>query len=187
MNSGFATMTKKVLNCSNAACPSQVAHSQGYYNFSLSYKDETTRSHQIPRDVRKAIDTINYNQSQWLLDEDQDVYIFLAKFAVAHNSHLEGLMPCEITRTSVWRSPEVQEVLKGAGPRPVQAPFEPAKEEVTKAVTKATIPPSRLKNAMGRGGGFIGKTGVTIVYPGQTTPTPAGTLPSFESSKDISL
>lgn len=164
--------------CCNAACPSTVAHKEGYYNFSLRYKDEATRSHQLPEDIRKALNTISYYQSMWQLDEDQDVYMFLARFAIAHHSHLEGLMPREVTRTSMWRTHEIQEILRTAGPRPVQAPLEPSVEEgkkislpraAKKEEMKATAPQRRLENGMGRGV-FSGKPGVTLGYPGQKTP-----------------
>lgn len=175
----MAPVSSKVTLCSNTACPSSVAHKEGYYNFSLSYQDETTRSNQLPQDIHKALNTIYYNQSVWELHEDKDEYIFLARFAVAHHSHLEGLMPREITRTLMWDIPEIQEILKSAGPRPIPAPLQSAEEEEKEITTpqaakkeeaKVTLPKCRLRNGMGRGV-FTGKPGVTLGYPGQKTPT----------------
>jgi len=155
------TMTKNNIPiCCNPACPSTVTHNTGYYNFSLSYKDETTRSNRLPHDIRVALDTIYYNQSMWQLDEDEEAYLFLAKFAVAHHSHLEGLMPREVTMTRIWCGAEVQEVLRAAGPRPVQASLQPMKMEEKKVV----LPLGRLKNGIGRGV-FSGKPGVTLHRP----------------------
>lgn len=75
----------------------------------------------------------------WQLEDDKDAYVLLAKFAVAHHSHLEGLMPREVTMTRIWCGAEVQEILRGAGPRPVQAFLVPVKMEEKKAVILALV------------------------------------------------
>jgi len=160
VSSNLAMTKNNIPMCCNPACPSTIAHSTNYYNFSLSYKDETTRSNRLPHDIRVALDTIYHNQSMWQLDEDKEAYLLLAKFAVAHQSPLEGLMPREVTMTRIWCGVEVQEVLRGAGPRPVQASLEPVKIEEKKVV----LPLCRLKNGMGRGV-FSGKPGVTFHRP----------------------
>lgn len=164
------TTNNTVSKCSNPACPSTYPHNTGYFNFA-NFKDESTRMNKLPTDILAALKTIDTNQRAWHLINDLNLYIFLAKFAVIHQSYLPGLMPKSITEAVMWYEPAVQKILKTATRQPlnlavtapVPQPMEfskPAVESIQPAVKetkKATIPGSRLKNAMGRGPIFTGK------------------------------
>lgn len=158
------SMEYQIAKCSNPKCPSQMDHNTGYYNFSLSYKDETTRSNKLLQDILDALKAVYANEDTRFPNDNLSPYIFVAEIALAHRSHLQGLMPRTITRSPKWQKAEIKEILESAGPQPVQTSVEPAK-----ANKKAALPQSRLGNAMGRGDIFTGKTGVDIVHPSQKT------------------
>lgn len=92
--------------CTNPTCPSSHPHNKGVYNLN-TFANEATRKVPIPKDVRGVL----YRLQNTSANRSED-YEFLAKFAVAHQSHRGGWLPVEITNRIYWtNNPRIVEIL----------------------------------------------------------------------------
>jgi len=91
-----AVPEQKANLCTDPHCPSTEPHNAGYYNFTLYYNDELLGFNSIPVDVLIALGDVWEGCGQKYPEYDLDIVEFLAKFAVAHHSHLPALMPRQV-------------------------------------------------------------------------------------------
>lgn len=110
------------------------SHNAGAYNFAL-YKEESTRTNKFPDDLKKVIRRVATSNSGDIDENRHDDYRFLAKFAVAHRSHRQGLMPFYIVQWVCWQTSEIEEILESAGV--------PEVEGIVKPIVKPTIEPAQ--------------------------------------------
>lgn len=127
--------------CTNPKCPSLHAHESGVYNLN-TFANEATRRKPIPKDLRGVL--YRLNNTSFNRTED---YEFLAKFAVAHQSHRGGFLPLDITKRIFWtNNPKIVEILglwsnpKMARPLTASA-YSPMIKKAKPVATEVTMAP----------------------------------------------
>lgn len=125
--------------------------------------NDANRTFKLPNEVREVLTRIVLNESDNLADYKFSDWAFLAKFAVAHQSHRTGLMPAEITKRPAWKHPKIRAILATAKTPEVKPPVKMAEKPIkpegkTKKLTKVEDTPKKIdlpttgrRFAMGRG------------------------------------